>query len=355
MTTVYPAQIDTSLTLTTAVNNVTVVDASSVNNLRDAIIAIENALGLKPGSVYGNVSTRLTVIETSLNNIIANGTVSWSGDLAGSDNTTQIVVGLRGLPIANIVPTVNQVLGWDGSNWLPVDAGGVGSTGPRGPQGSPGLTGIQGPTGPFGGPQGVTGATGPTGPMGNQGNQGSPGVTGATGPTGPMGIQGVTGATGPTGPQGATGSIGPQGATGVFSANQATAIWQSSGLQINSYLYQINTLATGSPTGIVYFPNVGSGITDFNVTVLGTNGQSGAAKFDINQSIYQVGSAVSFLGVAAPYSRWNSLASGWGAGFIYTGAATIGIAVSTPTSVAIGATGAVKWSVLAQSNYMSKP
>src|ERR1017187_3360656 len=181
MATVYPAQIDTSLTLTTAVNNVTVVDASSVNNLRDAIIAIENALGLKPGSVYGNVSTRLTVIETSLNNIIAHGTVSWNGDLAGSDNTTQIVVGFQGFPIANVAPTVNQVLGWDGVNWLPVDAGGVGSTGPRGPQGSPGLTGIQGPTGPFGGPQGPTGSIGPIGPTGIQG------ITGVTGPTGSIG------------------------------------------------------------------------------------------------------------------------------------------------------------------------
>ena len=238
MATVYPAQIDTSITLSTATNNVTVVSASSVNTLRDAILAIENALGIQPASVYGNVSTRLTVIETSLNSLISGGLISWNGDLAGSTNFTQVVVGLRGRTIANIAPLVSQVLGWDGFNWLPVNNGGsTGSIGPIGPTGTIGPTGPRGVTGPFGGPQGspgITGATGPQGPQGSPGPtgiNGAAGVTGATGPQGMQGSPGATGSIGPTGSRGATGVTGPTGAQGLQGSPGVTGATGVQGIQ----------------------------------------------------------------------------------------------------------------------------
>jgi hypothetical protein len=443
MSTVYPAQIDTSATLTTVQDNVTVVSASTVNTLRDAILAIENALGIQPASVYGNVSTRLTVIETSLNNLIAGGLISWGGDLAGSNNFTQIVVGLRGRAIANVAPLVSQVLGWDGFNWLPVNNGGsTGSIGPIGPTGPLGPTGPQGVTGPFGGPQGspgvtgpigiqgiqgspgVTGATGPvgvqgiqgspgvtghTGPVGAQGVQGSPGITGATGPVGSQGIQGITGVTGPTGPAGAqgiqgiqgvtgvtgpagpigqtgpqgiqgiqgvtgaTGPIGPtgplgggatgsigstgaQGPTGIFNplVSQPTALWQSSGINITSYLAMAYTVATGSPTGVLWSATVGTGITDIAATVLGNNGYSGMIKIDMNAVVVQGLAAASILNQSQLYYINTAGASGWNAGFVSTGS-YVELIVSTPTSIGLGATGLVKWTGIIQSNLNQVP
>jgi hypothetical protein len=129
--TVYPINIDTSATLPTVVDNFTPVRAVTVNTLRDAILAIEGALGVQPASTYGTVSARLDFIESMLNS----DAVTFSGDLMGT-YTSQTVVGIQGTPIAVGVPSGGQVLGYNGSTWAstsvtgdvtgPIDANTVG-------------------------------------------------------------------------------------------------------------------------------------------------------------------------------------------------------------------------------------
>lgn len=70
MATLYPGQIDNSSTLPPAVDNSTPVDASNVNVLRDAILAVEQALGTNPGSIYTTVRNRLDIIETLLTTLL---------------------------------------------------------------------------------------------------------------------------------------------------------------------------------------------------------------------------------------------------------------------------------------------
>lgn len=169
------------------------------------------------------------------------------GDLSGTyPNPT--VSRIQGQSVSTTVPSANQVLKFNGSEWAPAqpDSGPQGETGPQGPQGIQGETGPQGPQGIQGetgapgaqgemgpqglqgemgpqgaqgpqgepGPTGATGDTGPQGPQGEQGPQGIQGVAGPQGEQGPQGPQGVTGATGETGPQGPQGEMGPQGPQG---------------------------------------------------------------------------------------------------------------------------------------------
>ncbi len=65
----YPSQIDSSLELPPATDNVTPVKAEVVNRLRDAILAIENELGINPSKEYESLKDRLNHID----NILANG------------------------------------------------------------------------------------------------------------------------------------------------------------------------------------------------------------------------------------------------------------------------------------------
>ena len=57
MATIYPAGIDTSITIPNVVDNAGSVNASSINILQQAIFAIENTLGVNPAGTYGT-STR---------------------------------------------------------------------------------------------------------------------------------------------------------------------------------------------------------------------------------------------------------------------------------------------------------
>ncbi len=118
----------------------------------------------------------------------------------------------------------NQVLGFNGQAWVPMNvsdlvAGGIGETGPQGemgpigpmgPQGPAGVAGLSGAKGDKGeagptGANGATGAVGPTGPAGAAGTAGAAGAVGATGAQGPKGDKGD---------QGDAGAIGPQGPKG---------------------------------------------------------------------------------------------------------------------------------------------
>lgn len=116
----YPAQIDDTTSIPASSDNSTIVRSSVSNTLREAVIAVETEMGVKPSSVYGTVRERLDIIETGLNNL--------GGSFTGA-----------------IGPT--------------------GTIGPTGIQGPAGITGATGPAGPstFGGA--IT--TGPTGPMFN--------------------------------------------------------------------------------------------------------------------------------------------------------------------------------------------
>ncbi len=112
----YPGQIDNSISLPTLVDNFTPVTGDSVNRLRDAILAIENELGVKPSGVYSTVRNRLDVIENLFNLDI----VSLNGDLGGTTQSP-LVIGLQNRPIDPVEPNAGQVLGWTGIVWQPQD------------------------------------------------------------------------------------------------------------------------------------------------------------------------------------------------------------------------------------------
>ena len=102
----YPVQIDTALTLPSAIDGTTPVAGYVVNRLRDAILQIENELGIKPSGIYATVRNRLDNLEASINNT----------DGAGA------------LIVANI-PLPGQDPIWTGSQWL---AGGTPTPSPYG-------------------------------------------------------------------------------------------------------------------------------------------------------------------------------------------------------------------------------
>lgn len=131
MATAYPNKIDTSTELPITVDKQTGVDAIVVNRLRDAIIAVQQELGVNP-----------------------------SGDQSTVKDRFDVVFGL----IADLQDI----------------AGGGGAIGPTGPKGDSGDQGIQGPTGPAGstGSQGIQGDIGPTGPAGSSGSAGAAGTNG---------------------------------------------------------------------------------------------------------------------------------------------------------------------------------
>ena len=329
-----------------------------------------------------NINTDLTIQSNNLTQARAIRMSSQATSLSGVGDVNEIYVTSQGLIFNNAAGVPALISGTTGAT------GTIGATGPTGPQGATGVTGpaatgvtgapginaystssqftqpaagnviaVNVPSGywmqvgqyvfiPSGGYYSVASAAVPT--MGLQ-NLGYSGINIPVGSlvsaafVSPGGIGGVTGAT------------GPQGATATFNNNTATAVWQSTGLQINSFLYQLSTNATGTPTGVIYFPALATGITDYNVTVLGNNGKSGYCKFDINQTVFsQSSGTVAVLGSAQPYTRNSALASGWGAGYITNPIAlpVIGVVVSTATTIALGATGMVNWSILAQSNFL---
>ena len=111
----YPAQIDTSVTLPSAVDNFTPVAGATVNRLRDAVLAIEAELGVKPSGIYSTVTGRLTAIENNVANLQI---IELAGDL-GNTLAAPYVVGIWGRPVSSVTPNPTEVLTWDGIAWVP--------------------------------------------------------------------------------------------------------------------------------------------------------------------------------------------------------------------------------------------
>jgi hypothetical protein len=119
----YPAQIDTA-TLPLVADKNSLVNADTSNRLRNAIIAIESELGIKPSGIYSTVRSRLDTIESLVSGV---GGLTISGDVTGAiDSVT--VVKLQGISVTNTTPTTNQVLKFNGTAWAPAaESGGGGS------------------------------------------------------------------------------------------------------------------------------------------------------------------------------------------------------------------------------------
>ncbi len=115
--TTYPAKIDNSGTLPISVDNSTPIKADVTNRLRGAILAIEQELGVKPAGIYATVKARLENIENTLD---GSNFVELDGDLGGT-TTDPIVIGLRGLPVSTVTPSLAQVLTWNGLSWEAAD------------------------------------------------------------------------------------------------------------------------------------------------------------------------------------------------------------------------------------------
>lgn len=115
MSTKYPSKIDDNISLPNAIDNVTPLKASVVNDLKDAIIAIEEELGVNPAGVSSDIKARFTSIETTLNNIQ---NISLDGDLGGT-LAIPLVTGIQGKQISSTEPVAGQILYYNGLVWLP--------------------------------------------------------------------------------------------------------------------------------------------------------------------------------------------------------------------------------------------
>jgi hypothetical protein len=111
----YPASIDTSLELPTVIDNVTPINGALLNNMRDAILALENELGIKPSGIYTNVRTRIAATEVAVGNLQI---ISLAKDLGGT-LALPLIIGLQGTPVSSTIPTTNQALVFNGIRWAP--------------------------------------------------------------------------------------------------------------------------------------------------------------------------------------------------------------------------------------------
>jgi hypothetical protein len=115
---IYPAQIDTIITLPKAIDNKTPINGIVFNNLRDTIVGIEQELGIKPSGLYSTVRARLDALDVIINQLIAGSSV-FGGDLiVQSDPDKQYVIGLMGNAItSNLSIDTGASLRWDGTYW----------------------------------------------------------------------------------------------------------------------------------------------------------------------------------------------------------------------------------------------
>src|SRR5579885_916155 len=133
----YPAQIDNSQSLPTAVDNLTPVQGAIFNKLRDAVLAVESELGVKPSGTYTTVRARLDALEGVVGNLRI---IELAKDLGGTLEDP-LVIGIQGRPISTVPPHVGEVLVWNGIAWVPQPQSGGGGGGFNPPPGTaPGQT-----------------------------------------------------------------------------------------------------------------------------------------------------------------------------------------------------------------------
>jgi len=121
----YPAQIDTTLSLPTAVDNLTPVQGKIFNKLRDAVLSIESELGVKPSATYSTVKARIDALEGIVGNLQI---IELDKDLGGSLEAP-LVIGIQGRPVSTVPPQPGEVYVWDGIAWIPQPQSGGGSGG----------------------------------------------------------------------------------------------------------------------------------------------------------------------------------------------------------------------------------
>jgi hypothetical protein len=98
---IYPGQLDTDLQLPPATNGTTAVTAASINNLRDAILSIEQAIGVDPQGNLSDLATRINRAIDSNGNIRSSALsnidyVPYTGALSG------VNLGANGLTANNL-------------------------------------------------------------------------------------------------------------------------------------------------------------------------------------------------------------------------------------------------------------
>jgi len=114
MVTKYPAAIDTVFTLKPILDGQPVT-GGSVEQLRVAIIAIEEELGVKPSGLYATVRARFDALENIVGNLRV---IELENDLGGTLEHPQ-VIGIHGRPISTVPPAPGDVYVWDGLAWTP--------------------------------------------------------------------------------------------------------------------------------------------------------------------------------------------------------------------------------------------
>jgi len=121
----YPAQIDTTQSLPTAIDNQTPVQGLIFNKLRDAVLSIESELGVKPSATYSTVKARIDALENIVGNLQI---IELDTDLGG-DLEHPLVIGFQGRPVSTVPPQQGDVYVWNGIAWtpLPPPGGGGGS------------------------------------------------------------------------------------------------------------------------------------------------------------------------------------------------------------------------------------
>lgn len=110
MATNYPARIDTASNLPLVADNATSIKAAVINDLRNAIVAVETELGVKPSGIYGTVRARLDAMDSTFIRI--------AGDIGGT-TANPLVIGIQGRPVSSNAPNVGEALLWSGSAWVP--------------------------------------------------------------------------------------------------------------------------------------------------------------------------------------------------------------------------------------------
>lgn len=108
MATKYPNSIDTTSDLPSKVDGWSVVDSASINELREAIIAIEVELGINPSGSFDNLKDRVGLMEAVLSGVSAPSEavkilVTDSDGYFVSDNVEGVLTEL-GVAIATIPP-----------------------------------------------------------------------------------------------------------------------------------------------------------------------------------------------------------------------------------------------------------